>query len=196
MYCLLAAILLLTFNSCDKDDIIISSFFECELNGVKFKTDNPVMTFPNGRPSPITNYYVGEDKWAFSFSTTIKPNEETVDMPYYDLRSFIYLKEPLKIGEKYSFPVLPGKEHSISYVSVADELVENQISYVTFSLSGDWGNLSFGSGYIQLTELSEEGKWLKGIVEYEFVSPIEQDEKREQIKLKGEFCSILDQNVY
>jgi hypothetical protein len=185
----LAAILMLILSSCDEDDII--SYFKCEVNGEQYKTYNPIIRF-SGTNLPHTLYNQSEENSYFSFYTTFSPVDESINSPSYLLRYQIFLNTPLKIGEKYSFSALPGKEHPITQQEI-NQLTTDKISYVTLCLSGDyWDNLSFGSGHIRLTEISEDNYWIKGIVEFEFVSPIEEEGKREQLKLKGEFRSILN----
>lgn len=180
----LVAILLLLLSSCDK--ILITPYFKCEINGEKFKTHNQPIAW--GSQPPITTYYSNS---FFSFYTKLSPEDESISSPFFFFDFCQYMNTPPQIGEKYFFSAQSGKEHSVSLQEL-EPLKKDRISYASLCLAEYYPDgLSLGSGYFQLTEISEDGRWIKGIVESEFVSPIEKDGERELLKLKGEFCSIL-----
>ncbi|MCD8079696.1 MAG: hypothetical protein LUF04_04565, partial [Bacteroides sp.] len=102
-------------GSCCKDEVVITPYFRCEVNGIPYKTYNPVITFPNGTRYPHTYYSQTEGNMCFNFSTFFRAKKESQDLPEYALKFYFYSDEPLVAGKKYIFSPQPGKEHSVSY---------------------------------------------------------------------------------
>ncbi len=181
-------------GSCCKEEIVITPYFRCEVNGIPYKTYNPVITFPNGTRYPHTYYLQTQGNRCFNFFTFFKAKKASEDFPEYTLNFYFYSDVPLVPGKTYHFSPQPGKEHAVSY-SELSFFQENSISHVLLSSSA-FEHFSMGSGYMYLDETGEDGEWIYGTVAFEFVSPLEKEGEREQIEVRGEFRSILRAETY
>lgn len=175
-------------NGCEDDILKSDSKFECTINGEAYLEHPSMFITPGALHSPRIEY---RDS-VISFYSSVHPIDTSSNLPFYVLRFKIHFVPPLIEGKRYQVSPLPNLEYLIDMDRTWD-YYEQKKSFCSLGLNASM-YLCFGTGYIEFTKIDFENKEMKGQIEFEVVSPDEEDNKK-SLKVQGEFYITGESNL-
>lgn len=181
----------LVLASCKKNILLSASNGKYVINNERYEDQDPVLISPGGIRTPSVHYSSTNN--TFDFYSECRPKDTSRGLPFYVLICRLFMDSPLTVGEKYAITPLPDLE-SLNSWNEKDRYNEQRKSYCTIEELVNTSNLCFGTGYLEITKIDFEKKWVEGKLSFEIPSPtisVDKESNKEQLKIEGEFeCSF------
>lgn len=179
----------LSFFACDKDGnpILSDINFKCEINGVKYKDQMPILLPPGAQRSPVITHVKYNENDYIQFSSLLTPEDEQTGQSEYSVIFRIPMNENVLLSQAYQFEPIEGKE----ILEGLDNLIylEGNTQFVRiYSFNYNVDTHYYGKGTVVFTEFDLTSHRAKGKVEFTFPY-LSLDGKSEELHLNGEFYS-------
>ncbi|WP_133166269.1 hypothetical protein [Sphingobacterium haloxyli] len=176
----------LSLFACDKDGnpLLSALSFKCEIDGVKYKDQMPLVIPPGAKRSPIIHHVIDNDAKYIHFSSSLKREENPKDEGSVSFGFRIPMDKNIVVGKTYNFIPIDGKE----ILEGIDNLIylEGSLPFVRL-LNVD--TFYYGNGTVVFTEFDLESKRARGKVQVTF--PSELQNTKSEVHLNGEFfCQV------
>jgi len=177
----------LLLTSCKKDILLSASNGKYVINNERYEDQDPILISPGGTHTPSARYSLTNN--TFDFYSECRPKDTSRGLPFYVLRCRLFMDSSLTVGGKYTFTPLPDLDSLILW-DEKDRYDEQRKSYCTIHELVNPTNLCFGTGYLEITKIDFEKKWVEGNLSFEMPSPtisVDKESNKERLKFKGEF---------